>query len=374
MRRLLLAVLFLTIGLALVARVDDDPTNRTIRFPRPLLASSLPGVGIAAQEPIEPAAADATTEAVVAAAEALLADLDAAQAATAQFDFSDDEQRANWSNLPTGIFERKGVRMGDLTPWQRASVHDVLRSTLSEFGFRQVMENVSGDEVLKQSGSPGRVVFGQDEYYFSFLGTPSTDMPWMWQFGDHHLAINATIFGGNIVLTPSLTGGQPMTYPQNGETVNQLASEYDQAFALIRALDSDQQDVAIMDASYVDLTWGPTQDGSVTTPLGIRGDALTAPQKTHLLGLIGQRVNLLNETNAAAKMVEVESNIDNTYFAWYGQTLRGGAVYYRVHGPTVWIEHAPQALGGSPTNHIHAIYRDPTNDYAVGLLAALEMH
>jgi len=288
MKRFVMAVLSLTVGLSLVARGDDDPTNRTIRFPRPLLASSVPGVGVAAQEPIEPVAADATTEAVVGAAEALLADLDAAQAATAQFDFSDDEQRANWSNLPTGIFERKGARMGDLPP--------------------------------------GRVVFGQEEYSLSILGTPSTDEPWMWQFSGHHLAINATIFGGNIVLTPSLTGGQPMTYPQNGETVNQLASEYEQAFTLIRVLDSGHQDVAIMDASYVDLTWGPTQDGSATAPLGIRGDALTATQETHLLRLIGQRVNLLNESDAAAKMAEVESNIDNTYFAWYGPTRRGGAV------------------------------------------------
>ena len=370
MRRHLLAAVFLSMGLALVARDDGDPSPGAFRFPKPLLASSVSGVGVAAQEPIGPVAADATTEAVVAAALALLADLDGGQVAAVQFSFDDDTQRANWSNLPTGIFERKGIRMGDLNAQQRASVHGVLRATLSEFGFRQVMENVSGDEVLKQTGSPGRVVFGQDEYYFSILGTPSTDAPWMWQFGGHHLAINATIIGGTIVLTPSLTGGQPMTYTRDGETVNQLASEYDEAFALIQALDASQQDVAIMDASYVDLTWGPTQDASVTAPVGIRADALTATQKTHLVGLISQRVNLLNEDDAAVKMAEVESNIDNTYFAWYGPTARGSTVYYRVHGPTVWIEHAPQALGGSPTEHIHAIYRDPTNDYAVGLLAA----
>ena len=34
-----------------------------------------------------------------------------------------------------------------------------------------------------------------------------------------------------------------------------------------------------------------------------------------------------------------------------------------VHGPTAFIEFAPQRLGGDPTNHIHTIYRDPTNEY-----------
>jgi hypothetical protein len=37
--------------------------------------------------------------------------------------------------------------------------------------------------------------------------------------------------------------------------------------------------------------------------------------------------------------------------------------YYRIQGPTLVIEYAPQTLGGDPTNHIHTMYRDPTNDY-----------
>ena len=98
----------------------------------------------------------------------------------------------------------------------------------------------------------------------------------MWQFGGHHLALNATIAGGNIVLTPGLTDGQPMTYTRDGETVNQLESEIDHAFTLVNALDSTQQREAIVDAGYVDLAWGPTQDGRATVPVGIRADTLTA--------------------------------------------------------------------------------------------------
>ena len=37
----------------------------------------------------------------------------------------------------------------------------------------------------------------------------------------------------------------------------------------------------------------------------------------------------------------------------------GSAAYFRIQGPTLVIEYAPQ--GG--VDHIHTIYRDPTNDY-----------
>jgi hypothetical protein len=33
--------------------------------------------------------------------------------------------------------------------------------------------------------------------------------------------------------------------------------------------------------------------------------------------------------------------------------------YFRVQGPTLVIEYAPQ----NSLDHIHTIYRDPTNDY-----------
>ena len=54
-----------------------------------------------------------------------------------------------------------------------------------------------------------------------------------------------------------------------------------------------------------------------------------------------------------------------TYFAWSGATTNGGLAYYRIQGPTVVIEYAPQQ---GDLDHIHTIYRDPTNDYGAGLV------
>ena len=63
------------------------------------------------------------------------------------------------------------------------------------------------------------------------------------------------------------------------------------------------------------------------------------------------------------RMAEIKANLSGTWFAWSGPTTNGMPAYYRIQGPTVVIEYAPQPLGGDPTMHIHTIYRDPTNDY-----------
>ncbi|MCB0127574.1 MAG: DUF3500 domain-containing protein, partial [Caldilineaceae bacterium] len=80
------------------------------------------------------------------------------------------------------------------------------------------------------------------------------------------------------------------------------------------------------------------------------------------------RVGMLEEDDANAKMAEIEANLAETWFAWYGSTTNGDAAYYRIQGPTVFIEYSPQSMGGSAIDHIHAMFRDPTNDYGMGLI------
>jgi hypothetical protein len=109
---------------------------------------------------------------------------------------------------------------------------------------------------------------------------------------------------------------------------------------------------------------GPGEDGKVIQPEGLRATAMNASQRTMLIGLIGEWVNILDTAAAAAKMKEVDANLSATYFAWAGSTTNGKAAYFRVQGPTVLIEYAPQGPNTAPSvDHIHTIFRDPTNDY-----------
>lgn len=315
-----------------------------------------------------PAASSQTTR-IAQAAQAFLDTLDEAQRAKVLFDFGDKVQRARWSNLPVGIVERRGLRMGDLSAVQRSAVMALLSATLSRMGYEKVLGIMDADQVLKEQSKGRGPAFGRDEFYVSFLGKPLEASPWMLQFGGHHLALNVTIVGEEDVLTPSLIAVQPARYTRNGQTIRPLGRETDKAFELVNALDSAQRRQAVLGFQMRDLVLGPGHDGETIQPEGIKASALTEPQKQMLLELISEWSGIIHDSAATKKMTEIKSNLAETWFAWSGPTEPGTAAYFRVQGPTVFIEFAPQTLGGEPTLHIHTMYRDFTNDYGKKLLS-----
>jgi ribulose-5-phosphate 4-epimerase/fuculose-1-phosphate aldolase len=261
----------------------------------------------------------------------------------------------------------------------------VTAADISREGYQKVTDIMNGDEVLRMRGGGatgarqgaapppggrggrggGGVQFGSAEYYIAILGTPSVINPWMIQFGGHHLAINITIASRDNVMTPSLPATQPARYTLDGKTVRPLGNENDKSFALINALDAAQRKQAVLNYQVRDLVLGPGQDGKVIQPEGIAASAMTPAQQAMLLDLAREWVGILNDEAAAARMSEIKSNLARTYFAWSGPATDGSAAYFRIQGPTVLIEYAPQQ---GDVDHIHTIYRDPTNDYGAGLL------
>jgi len=347
--------------------------------------ASLAAPVVLAQRGTAPATATtpaAATARIVAAAQAVVATLDDAGKAKVQFPF-DGPQKTRWSNLPSGIFQREGLRLGELTASQRAAVMNLLTVALSADGYRKVTDIMRGDEVLKsgdgggaprgggaqapppaggrggRGGRGGGLIFGQDEYFLAFVGTPSTTTPWMLQFGGHHLAINLTLAGSQSSMTPSLPAAQPASYTIEGREIRPLGKENDKAFALINALDATQRSQAILAFQIRDLVLGPGQDGRVIQPEGLRASTMSAAQQTMLLDLAKEWAGIVTDAFADVRMADIRANLAGTYFAWSGPTTNGSAAYFRIQGPTLVIEYAPQ--GG--VDHIHTIYRDPTNDY-----------
>jgi hypothetical protein len=313
-----------------------------------------------------PGSAAQATSRIAASAQALLATLDEAGRTKIQFPF-DSPQKKRWSNLPTGIFERPGVRLGDLSPAQRTAAMSLLATAFSPDGYRKIVEIVGGDEFLRKApGGPppgGRIRFGEDEYYLAFAGVPSASAPWMLQFGGHHLAINLTLAGPQATLAPSHTAAQPASYSFEGRTVRPLGAENDRAFALMATLDAAQRGQAILPFDVADLVLGPGQDGRTIQPEGLRASALSAAQQTMLLDLVREWAGIATDALAAPRMDEIRTRLPETWFAWSGPTTNGSAAYFRIQGPTLVIEYAPQR----GVDHVHTIYRDPTNDYGARL-------
>jgi hypothetical protein len=348
------------------------------------------------------AGAQTATARIVNAANAFLSTLEEKQRQSVVFAFDDEQQRKRWSNLPTGMVPRGGIDLKDMTAAQRSAAMALVSSALSQRGFEKVQQIMDGDEMLKGTegngrrgggpppgrgpngppagngdgrggGRPGNgrggsdPMFGKDIYYISILGTPSEKNPWMLQFGGHHLALNITIAGERGILTPTLTGAQPGLYNVNGKIVRPLGQESDKSLALLNALDETQRKQAILSFRVADLVLGPGQDGKTIQPEGLKASNMNEKQRTMLVDVIAEWAGIIHESAAAARMTELKAEINETWFAWSGPvTAAPGSnitAYYRIQGPHLVIEYAPQQMGGDPAMHIHTMYRDPTNDY-----------
>lgn len=312
------------------------------------------------------------TPKIVSAANKFLSTLDQKQHQSVMFAFDDKKQRTRWSNLPTTMVPRAGLAMGELNATQRAAAMALVASTLSPRGFEKVEQIIEADEILNKNEAD-RKMFGRDRFYISILGTPSDKDPWMLQFGGHHLALNLTIAGEHGVLTPTLTGAQPALYKKDGKTIRPLGGESDKALALLNSLDDGQRKKAVLSSRMADLVLGPGQDGKTIQPEGLKASSMNENQRSLLLDLISEWANIVHASSAAARLAELKADINETWFAWSGPTE--GSVgnnikaYYRIQGPHLVIEYAPQTLGGDPAMHIHTMYRDPTNDYGRRFIA-----
>jgi hypothetical protein len=318
-------------------------------------------------------AATAPISRIVAAANAFLATLDDAQRKQVLYAFDDDRQRERWSNLPVAMVSRGGISLKDMTAAQKAAAMQLVASTLSPAGFEKVRQIMEGDEINQQQNAGRRAepMFGRDLFYLSMLGNPSEKTPWMLQFGGHHLALNITMVGERGTLTPTLTGAQPAIYKLGDRTVRPLKGESDKAIALLKSLDAHQRGKAILGYRVANLVLGPGEDGKTIQPEGLEATGMNARQRAMLLDLIGEWTGIIEENAAAARMTQMKSDLDQTWFAWSGpvDVAPGSNVtaYYRIQGPHLVIEYAPQ--GSDPGLHIHTMYRDPTNDYGAGFLS-----
>ena len=325
---------------------------------------SVPPAAVAAEDK-KPAA---PTPRAVEAANAFLDSLDAKQKEKAALEYG-SARKPNWSNLPVSFVERNGVKLGDLKKEQQDKAMAVVASVLSKDGYQKVIDIMDGDQKLLDNPGKGKgkggekgPLFGKALYYLAIFGTPSDTKPWMVQFGGHHLGVNVTVVGKNFILTPTHTGAQPALFKRGETDVRPLGRESDAAYKLMDALDEKQRKVAIIGDKSQDLVLGPGKDGRTIEPKGIKGADLTKDQQALLLDVAAAWVDIVEPEAAAARMAAIKEKVGETYFAWSGPTEKGKAAYFRVQGPGVIIEYAPQ--GG--TDHIHTVIRNPQDEYGAG--------
>src|SRR5260370_21306702 len=121
------------------------------------------------------------TSKIGASANGFLSSLDEGQRSKVLFDFNDAEQRKKWSNLPTTMVARAGLKMGDLSGPQRKAAMGLLAAMLSKRGYEKMLAIVEGDEALRgASGRGGGECGGGSVFHSELCERLSECGPSMW--------------------------------------------------------------------------------------------------------------------------------------------------------------------------------------------------
>jgi hypothetical protein len=315
-----------------------------------------------------------STEPVKLAAERFLAVLTNEQREKAEYPADDIEWR-KWDNVHRA--PREGVRFGEMTEPQREKAFALLQASLSARGLEKTRNVMRLNEHLAELVKKPEE-YGEGFYYLTVMGEPSLEEPWGWQLDGHHLVVNYFVLGDQVVMTPAFMGSEPveaLSGKYQGTRV--MREEQDKGLALMQALDEGQRRQAVLG---IEKTRGNAlaqayNDNLVLDYAGIPAKNLVARQKALLVALIEEYVSNMDDGHAKIRMEEILSHLDETYFAWIGETGEDAVFYYRVQSPVVLIEfdhQGPIALEGpsEPSRrHVHSVVRTPNgNDYGKDLL------
>ena len=274
---------------------------------------------------------------------------------------ADSPEKSKWTNVPPRG-PQGGVRLGDLNEKQLESACDLLAAILSPQGYAKARNIPLADDRLLRNGRrrPG---FGAEDYWIAIFGEPSPDKPWALQFDGHHIAINLAFHGKRMSMSPTFIGTQPREFQLAQDKIVPMPHEAPSALALLQSLTDSQKNKATVRPKRANLVAAAGKDGFVPNPLGLSCGELNDTQRKLLLTVLDAYVGDLPEPYARFRTKELTSEIDRMNFAWWGPGKKGGDFSYRIQGPSLIIEYAGQDLGGDPHNHLHSMYRDPTNEY-----------
>lgn len=309
------------------------------------------------------------TEVLRGAARAFLDTLDEAGRAAAVTKFDVPDRKA-WTYLPG---PRPGVGLGDLTDAGCAAFEDLLHATLSVMGAdrtRSVMylDDVLG-EVERSAGRAGWQRRSSAAYWVRVLGHPDDDV-WAWHLGGHHVAVHATVVGGDLAVTPCFLGANPAVVRTGTHTGLQVLREEEAlARSLLAELDKDELAAAVVSDKAPDdiaTRHDPVADPALV-PLGLPYDSLDRAPAERLQALVQWYFERAPEPVCdAAWRAVVDEGLGTVSFAWAGSTTPGERHYYAVRGETFLIEYDNTQDGA---NHVHTVWRDLRRDWGTDLLA-----
>ena len=331
-----------------------------------------------------------STASIATAANDFLATLNNDQQQRISFGIDDEEWR-KWANqhiyyrlYPIFLTLLSGISFDEMSPIQREAAQAMLGESLSARGLTLSNDIMHLNTTLGELNGDNFVEYGEGKYWITIMGTPSATEPWGWQLDGHHLNLNYFVLGDQVVMTPAFWGSEPAV-AESGEYAGTAIMEDEQRYglAMVNTLNESQRAQAILETSKTgnNIMTQAFSDNVVLYSAGIKVSELTAAQKQQLMRLIGIYVGNMREGHQGVRMAEIEAHLDDTWFAWVGETTDDAVFYYRIQSPVVLIEfdhETPVGLrhmyprGVPYKEHIHAVVRTPNgNDYGKDILRQL---
>ncbi len=307
-----------------------------------------------------------------------------------------DSGRTHWNFLPES--GRHGLALGELDRHQEVSAHRLIAESMSIPAYARVVQVMANEHILRELNLPlfGHVAATLRDargYFFTFFGQPQPDSTWGWRLVGHHLSLNVTVVDGDLVsATPFLLGAEPARFGP----FRILGGEEDAAFALLDNLTDSQQRQAIIhhrppadfvtrtvatigEVEYPDYHGVGRRDAMITDedrkalayfrahPRGVRAGDLSAGQRGQFDDLLAQFVERSRPALVGYEMdrIAAAGGVDELHFAWAGGTSIEQPHYFRIQGPATLVEFDNAE---DNANHVHSVWRDPSNDFAADLL------
>lgn len=294
----------------------------------------------------------------------------------------------SWAN-PEFMQHDTGLRLDELDAQARERALELVRSSLS----------AEGDELVRNlmyiNGFLGDIVelpllMNEFSYNIAVYGEPSLTEPWGWHLFGHHVALNCLVVGTQMVVSPVFLGAEPSLVdagPRAGLRV--FTDRIAPARALMASLSDAVRAQVQIYGHLVDAAMPPGrlhpgderhlggcfQDNRVIPYEGIRVSTLEAAQRDLVSEIIQTFIAYLPAGPARARLREIETHYDETWFSWIGGWQGDEPFYFRVQSPVVIAEldhHCGVFLSNDePADfHIHTVLRTPNgNDYGRELVA-----
>lgn len=286
--------------------------------------------------------------------------LDEAKSAELHLPF-DAPEHEGWNFFPT---PHVGLSMHGLGAPQREALDALLQFCMSESGLEKA-------EAIRMRETVLGGTYDEEAYYLAIFGDETNGEPWTLRWEGHHLSLNWTIVGGEVVAsTPQFMGANP-TVIQEGEHKGErtLTVEENLARELVKSLNAEQATKGItLDKAPSEILTRMYTTAKRQDEEGILYSELDEAQQEKFRALVEEYIQVQNPALAKARREKVEAEgWDHLQFAWMGGVEVGEGHYYRIQGKEFLIEYDNTQ---NNANHVHCVWRNFNGDFGRDALKA----